>query len=84
MSENKLPFAKDAFMFSGLNYQFWKICIKTFIESIDQGIWLAIYDEWTIHSEEKNVNDEQVNKTWNLWTEEEKRRLNMILLPKTS
>jgi len=25
-------------MFSGLNYQFWKIRMEIFIESIDQGI----------------------------------------------
>jgi len=29
-------------MFSGVNYQFWKVRMKTFIESIDRGIWNAI------------------------------------------
>ena len=29
-------------MFSGVNYQFWKVRMKIFIESIDQGIWNAI------------------------------------------
>jgi len=47
MAENKLPFGKGASihrppMFSGINYQFWKIRMKIFIESIDQGIWDAI------------------------------------------
>jgi len=47
MAENKLPFAEGASirkssMFSGINYQFWKIRMKIFIESIDQGIWDAI------------------------------------------
>jgi len=47
MVENKLPFAEGASrhrnpMFSGINYQFWKISTKIFIESIDQGIWNAI------------------------------------------
>jgi len=47
MAENKLPFAEGAFihrppMFSGVNYQFWKVRMKIFIESIDQGIWNAI------------------------------------------
>jgi len=32
-------------MFSGLNYQFWKIRMKIFIESIIQGIWDAIVNE---------------------------------------
>jgi len=47
MVENKLAFAEGASihsppMFSGINYQFWKIRMKIFIESIDQGIWDAI------------------------------------------
>jgi len=47
MAENKLPFAEGASinrppMFSGVNYQFWKVRMKIFIESIDHGIWNAI------------------------------------------
>jgi len=47
MAENKLPFAEEASihrppMFSGVNYQFWKVRMKIFIESIDRGIWNAI------------------------------------------
>jgi len=32
-------------MFSGINYQFWKIRMKIFIDSIDKGIWDAIVNE---------------------------------------
>jgi len=47
MAENKLPFAEGAsihrpLMFSGINYQFWKIRMKIFTESINQRIWDAI------------------------------------------
>ena len=47
MAENKLPFAKGASIhippiFTDINYQFWKIRMKIFIESIDQGIWNEI------------------------------------------
>ena len=47
MAENKLPFVEEASthrppMFSGVNYQFWKLRMKIFIESIDRGIWNAI------------------------------------------
>ena len=47
MAEKKLPFAKGASinrppMFSGVNYQFWKVRMKIFIESIDRGVWNAI------------------------------------------
>jgi len=44
MAKNKLPFAEVASinrspMFSGVNYQFWKIRMKIFVESIDREIW---------------------------------------------
>ena len=47
MAESKLPFVEGAAihglpMFCGLNYQFWKIRMQIFIESIDKGIWDAI------------------------------------------
>jgi len=47
MAKNKLPFSEGASihmspMFSRVNYQFWKVRMKIFIESIDRGIWNAI------------------------------------------
>jgi len=47
MAENRLPFAEGASinrpsMFSGVNYQFWKVRMRIFIESIDRGIWNVI------------------------------------------
>jgi len=47
MAKNKLPFAKGASiyrppMFFGVNYQFWKVGMKIFIESIYRGVWNAI------------------------------------------
>jgi len=47
MDENKLPLVEGAsihrpLMFSSINYQFWKIHTKIFIELIDQEIWDAI------------------------------------------
>ncbi|MBR7513474.1 hypothetical protein KC219_25280, partial [Mycobacterium tuberculosis] len=41
MGENKLPFGEGASihrppMFSGINYQFWKIKMKIFIESFHE------------------------------------------------
>jgi len=44
MAEGKLPFGEGASinrppLFSGVNYQFWKIRMKIFIESLDRGIW---------------------------------------------
>jgi len=47
MVENKLSYVEGASihrppMFSGVNYQFWKVIMKIFIESIDRGIWDTI------------------------------------------
>jgi len=47
MAENKLHLAEGASihrppMFSGINYQFWKIRINIFNESTNHGIWDAI------------------------------------------
>ena len=43
----KLPFGEGASinrppLFCGLNYQFWKVRMKIFVESLDRGIWDAI------------------------------------------
>jgi len=60
MTEGKLPFVGGAFMnkhslFSGVNYPFWKVIMKTFIEFLNRGVWDAIvggpyvpknYDKW--------------------------------------
>ena len=53
MAQNKLPFAKGASihrppMFSRVNYQYWKVRMKIFIESIDRGIWNAIVNGYFI------------------------------------
>jgi len=37
-------------MFSAINYWFWKIRMKIFIDSIDQGIWDAILNDLTLLS----------------------------------
>jgi len=65
MAKNKLPFVKGSSihsptMFSGVNYQFWKILTKSFTKSIDQGIWDAIMNEtYTI---KHVVDNKQVDK----------------------
>ena len=43
----KLPFREGASinrppLFWGFNYQFWKVRMKIFVESLDKGIWDAI------------------------------------------
>jgi len=43
----KLPFGEGSSinkspLFCGLKYQFWKVRMKIFVESLDRGIWDAI------------------------------------------
>jgi len=47
MDENKLLFAEGTsvnrpHMFCALNYQFWKVRMRIFMESIDRSVWDAI------------------------------------------
>ena len=44
---DRLPFGEGASinrppLFCGLNYQFWKVRMKIFVESLDKGIWDAM------------------------------------------
>ena len=77
MAESKLPFAEGASihrlpMFYGLNYQFWKIRMQIFIESINKGIWDAIVNG--PYTPKYVVENKQVDKPWSEWTDEERRK----------
>jgi len=76
MAESKLPFAEGASihrppMFCGLNYQFWKIRMQIFIESINKGILDAIVNG--PYNPKFVVENKQVDKAWSEWTDEERR-----------
>jgi len=55
-------------MFCGINYQFWIIRMKIFIESIEQCIWDAIVNG--PYAPKHVVENNQVDKPWNLGIEE--------------
>jgi len=78
MAENKLPFAEGASihkrpMFSRVNYQFWKVRMKIFIESIDRGIWNVIVNGPYIPM--SVVNGVSVVKSYDELSEAENRRV---------
>jgi len=80
---DKLPFGEGASinrppLFCGVNYQFWKVRMKIFVESIDKGIWNAIKNGLFIPM----VENEKViyEKPWSLWTEQEKPFIHNICL----
>jgi len=77
MAKSKLPFAEGAFihrppMFCGLNYQFWKIRMQIFIESIEKGIWDGIVIG--PYTPKCLVENKQVDKPWIEWIDGERRR----------
>ena len=67
MSEFKMPFAEGASinrppMFGGVNYAFWKIRMKIFMESIDMGIWDAMVNGPFVPMQV--VKEETMKKPW--------------------
>jgi len=59
-------------MFGGVNYAFWKIRMKIFMESIDMGIWDAVVSGPFIPMQV--VKEETVKKFWSEWSETERKK----------
>ncbi|XP_068474694.1 uncharacterized protein [Phaseolus vulgaris] len=77
MSEFKIPFAKGASInrppvFGGVNYAFWKIRMKIFMESTDMGIWDAVVNGPFVPMQV--VKEETVKKPWSDWSESERKK----------
>ena len=77
MAEGKLPFGEGASinrpsLFSGVNYQFWKIRMKIFIESLDRGIWDAIVNDPYVPK--TVVDGVTINKPWSEWSDYESKK----------
>ena len=34
-------------LFDGTNYAYWKVCMKAFLQSLDEKVWQAIEIGWT-------------------------------------
>ena len=34
-------------LFDGTNYAYWKVCMKTFLQSLDEKVWQAMEIGWT-------------------------------------
>jgi len=74
---DKLSFGEGASinippLFSGVNYKFWMVRMKIFVESIDKGIWDAIQNGPFVPMLE---NDKVVSeKPWSQWTEDESKK----------
>ena len=34
-------------LFDGINYAYWKVCMRTFLQSLDENVWQAMEIGWT-------------------------------------
>ena len=85
MSEFKVFFAEGSSinrppMFNGMNYAFWKIRMKIFMESIDSCIWEAV--DHGPYVPMQVVKDEEVVKPRFEWSESEKKKTQYDLVAK--
>jgi len=83
---DRLPFGEGASinrpcLFCCLNYQFWKVRMKIFVESLDKGIWDAIENGFFVPKFEKDGSS--IEKPWSQWTDSESKKPNLIALLKT-
>jgi len=73
----KLPLGEGASinrspLFCGFNYQFWKVRMKIFVESLDKRIWDAIENDPIIPKSEKDGSS--IEKPWSQWTNAENKK----------
>ena len=81
----KLPFGEGALinrppLFCGLNYQFWNVRMKIFVESLDKGIWDAIENGPFIPKFEKDGSS--IEKPWSQWTDSENKKVKFDCIAK--
>ena len=74
---DRLPFGEGASinrppLFCGLNYQFWKVRMKIFMESLEKGIWDAIENGPFIPKFEKD--GFVIEKPWSQWTDAKSKK----------
>jgi len=73
----KLPFGKGASinrppLFCGMNYRFWKVRVKIFVESIDRGIWDTIENDPFVPKVQKD--NVFIEKPWSQGTMSESKK----------
>jgi len=73
----KLPFGEGASinrppLFCGLNYQLWKVRMKIFVESLNNGIWDVIENGPFIPKFEKDGSS--IEKPWSQSTDAENKK----------
>jgi len=81
----KLPFGEGASinrppLFRGLNYQFWKVRMKIFVESLDKGILDTIENDSFIPKFERDGSS--IEKPWSQWTDSKNKKVKFDCIAK--
>ena len=76
-------------LFNGINYAYWKVHIRTFLQSLDEKVWQAMEIGWTKPIEAladwddakikaKNFNNRALNALFSAVTNEEFKKISSI------
>ena len=80
-------------LFDGTNYAYWKVCMRAFLQSLDEKVWLAIEVGWakstdalTTWDETKikaaNFNSKALNALFSAVTNEEFKKISSTEIAK--
>ena len=73
-------------LFDGTNYAYWKVCMRAFLQSLDEKVWQAVEIRWTKPKEAPadyddakikaaNFNNRALNALFNVVTNEEFKKI---------
>ena len=73
-------------LFNGTNYAYWKVCMRAFLQSLDEKIWQAVEIGWTKPKEvpadwddakikAANFNSRALNALFSAFTNEEFKKI---------
>ena len=76
-------------LFDGTNYAYWKVCMRTFLQSLDEKVWQAVEIGWTKPKEAladwdeakikaANFNSRALDALFNAVTNEEFKKISSI------
>ena len=80
-------------LFNGTNYAYWKVCMRAFLQSLDEKVWQAVEIGWTKPKEvpadwddakikAANFNSRALNALFSVFTNEEFKKISSIEIAK--
>ena len=71
-------------LFDGTNYAYWKVCMRAFLQSLDEKVWQVVEIGWTKIGWIKvaNFNSRALNALFRAVTNEEFKKISSIEIAK--